>query len=84
MTDFVFAALLQFSQYFVLTINYRAIAHKKYWFAMCTDAAAVGFAYFIVKQIALAEGYVVLSGMMLGGAMAAVVGIWVTSNWGRE
>lgn len=84
MKPFALACVLQFTQYLVLTINYRAIAHKKYLYAIFTDAAAVGFAYYIVKQIQGAEGYTVLSGMMVGGSLAAMVGIKLTETWGEK
>jgi len=78
---FLAAALLQFTHYLVLTVNFRAIAHKRWRWAIVTDAAAVMFSYFIVQQVANAEGYTVLAGMMLGGSAAAVAGIKLTEGW---
>lgn len=81
MTEFALAAVLQFTQYVVLTVNYRAVAHKQTNWAMATDAACVLFSYFIMKNVAQADGYTVLAGMIVGGTLAARVGIWLTEHW---
>lgn len=82
--DFFLAALLQFTHYVVLTVNYRAVAHKQTRWAMATDAAAVLFSYFIIRNIAEADGFVILAGMLVGGTMAAWAGIKATEEWGDE
>jgi hypothetical protein len=81
MKPFLFAMALQFTQYLVLTINYRAIAHKRANWAMLTDAGAVMFSYFIVKQITASDDLTILCGMMVGGALAARAGIKLTEKW---
>jgi len=80
--DFVIMAAVTFSQYFVLTINFRAIAHEQYLAAGATAAVAALFAYFVVRRIAKAETWHTAAGSACGGALADMAGIWVTRAWG--
>jgi hypothetical protein len=82
MRQFVVAAVIQAVQYFVLTINFRAIAHGQYAAAGLTAAFASLLAYAIVRRIAQDDSkWQVVSGMMLGGSLADVAGIYVTRMW---
>lgn len=81
MRSFAIAAAIQFIAYLNLTINFRAIAHKRIGFACLTDVAATAISYFIIKQVAQSDGYAVLFGMMLGGGCAAYIGIRITEKW---
>lgn len=72
---------LQFVQYLVLTINFRAIAHEQYVYAGTTAALAAFLAYRIVRGIAADKSHLALPGLMLGGALADMTGIWLTRNW---
>jgi hypothetical protein len=80
--DFGLMASITFSQYFVLTVNFRAIAHAQYLVAGLTAATAALFAYFVVRRIAKAETWHTAAGSACGGALADVAGIWVTRAWG--
>lgn len=82
MREFGLSALVQFVAYFVLTLNFRAIAHAHIWEAMATDALAAAFSYFIIRRVSHTDGPGVLLGMMLGGSLAAAFGIWLTRTWG--
>lgn len=79
---FLTFAVLQFLSYLNLTINYRAIAHEQYAFAMVSDGIACLFSYTIVKRIQRNESRAGVVGMTLGGMCAAVVGMWLTRTWG--
>jgi hypothetical protein len=72
---------LQFLQYLVLTINFRAIAHEQYAMAGTTAAVAAWFAYTIVRGVAADKSHFALPGMMIGGALADVTGIYLTRHW---
>lgn len=82
MRNFTLSALIQFVSYFVLTLNFRAIAHAHIWEAMVTDALAAALSYFIIKRVSRVDGPGVLLGMMLGGSVAAAFAIWLTRAWG--
>lgn len=82
MRDFFLFAGLQFVSYLNLTINFRAIAHKQYAFAILTDGAASLLAYTIVRRVAGDKSRWGLIGMTLGGMCAATVGIYLTRAWG--
>jgi hypothetical protein len=73
---------LQFLSYANLTINIRAIAHQEYLWACLSDGAACLLSYFIVKRIAGDKSRWGVLGMLIGGMLAAVVGIWLTRSWG--
>ena len=74
-------AAVQFIAYANLVVNYRAIAAGMILPAMFTDALAAAIGYFIVRKVAKSEGYDVLVGMVIGGSLAAWVGIWMTEAW---
>ncbi len=75
------AAGIQFTQYLVLTVNYRAIAHERYLFAGGTAALAALLSYTIVKRIIKDESRATIAGMVIGGALADMAGIWITRMW---
>lgn len=81
---FLLMAGMQFVSYVNLTVNYRAIAHKQIPVAMCTDALAGLISFWFVRKIARDDSHptAALLGVMLGGSLAAGIGIWLTSSWG--
>lgn len=79
--DFVSAALVQFLAYLNLTVNFRAIALNRKWFAAFTDGFATVFTFFIIKAVTGNDTYWTLAGMVLGGMCAAFVGIRLTERW---
>lgn len=82
MREFLLMMAVQFLSYLNLTLNFRAIAHEQYLWVAGTDALAVGISYFIIRKVSKAEDGWGLVGMMIGGSMAGVLGIWLTRNWG--
>jgi hypothetical protein len=73
---------LQFVSYLNLTINFRAIAHKRYLYACMSDGIACLLSWTIVRQISHAENtWEGMVGLMCGGMLAAGVGIWITRHW---
>ncbi len=60
---------VQFANYLNLTFNFRAIAHKKYQWAVCTDAMASMFTFFVIAKVAHEGTLEALAGMVLGGAL---------------
>ncbi len=82
MKEFCMFAALQFVSYLNLTINFRAIAHEQYAFAVVTDGLACWLSYTVVRRIAGDKSRWGLAGLMLGGSIAALVGIWLTRSWG--
>ena len=75
-------AALQGCQYLVLTINFRAIAHAQYAAAGATAAIAAVLAYTIVRRVTKDESRWGLAGMVFGGSIADMVGIYITRMWG--
>jgi len=81
MSVFFLAALLQFANYLAATVNIRAVAHKQYRWAVATDGSIVLMTYFIIQRVAQADSWMVLAGMLVGGTLSSVVGIWLTAKW---
>jgi hypothetical protein len=79
--DFALAGVVQFLAYLNLTVNFRAIALNKKWFAAATDGFATVFTFFIIKAVAGDDTYWTLGGMVVGGMCAAYVGIRMTEHW---
>lgn len=80
----LFGLVVQFTSYFNLVINYRAVAHNQILFAMITDGLAVVITIFIVKRLAGAKEpwTAEQTGMVIGGSLAAWAGITLTRAWG--
>ena len=83
MKKFLGAAAIQFVSYFILVVNFRAIAHDQVLWAMVTDAAAAAMSFTIISRIAKDDSRWVLTGMMTGGSLAAAAGMWWTRTWGH-
>ncbi len=77
----VIAGAIQFVQYVTLTVNFRAIAHEQYAAAGATAAVSALLSYAIVKRIVADDSKYALAGMVTGGAVADMVGIWLTRAW---
>lgn len=78
---FVTMFALQFCSYLVLTINFRAIAHGQYLMAGGSAAVAAVNSYIIVRRIVKNEEGWGLAGLILGGALADMSGIYLTRHW---
>lgn len=77
---------VQFISYLNLTVNFRAIAHGYVSAAMCTDALAVVISIFIIKRVSGSKEPWTWSetGMVIGGSLAAAVGMTLTRAWGPQ
>lgn len=76
-------AALQFVNYVLLTINYRAIAHEHYAFAGVTALTVSLLGGFAIKRLVKDETPWTIVGMAVGGGLADMVGIWLTRTWGQ-
>lgn len=74
-------AALQFFSYLVLTVNFRAISHEQYAAAGITAAVAAFNSYVIVRRIVKDEQGWGLAGLVTGGSIADMVGIYLTRHW---
>lgn len=82
MRNFLVSAGVQYTSYVVLTVNFRAIAHEQYTFAAITAMTACLLSYTIVKRIQRDDNRTTLAGMMCGGTLGDLSGIWLTQTWG--
>lgn len=79
--------LVQFISYLNLTVNFRAISHGQWKFAVVTDGLAVAISIFVVQRVSNPEKEIRWgwqeSGMVIGGSCAAIVGMYITRAWGQ-
>lgn len=81
MKVFLLMAAVQFANYLNLVVNFRAIAHRKYGWAVASDAMASAFTFFVITKLAEIHTYPALAGMVIGGAFASACGIYLTEHW---
>lgn len=74
-------AALNFFGYLILTVNFRAISHEQYVAAGLTAAVAAINGYVITKRIVADEHGWGLVGLVVGGSIADMVGIYLTRAW---
>lgn len=74
--------LLQFVSYLNITIDYRAVAHREYAIAACTNMVAPVIAWVMVSRISHDKGKAGMVAVALGGAASTLLGIWLTRTWG--
>lgn len=81
MRSFLLSAAVQFTSYVVLTVNFRAIANTQYAFAWATSVGAAFLSYTIVRRVTKDETWATVLGMMFGGGLGDLTGIWLTRHW---
>lgn len=82
MRPFLFFAFLQATNFLLITINYRAVAHVQYVWAALTDGAICLLSWTLLKKIASADGWPSRIGYACGGMGGSILGIWLTRVWG--
>lgn len=83
MTDLKLAVVLfavQCVQYFMLTINFRAIAQGRYIWMASTDLLIAGFGFFVIKKVAESNSNAAWVGYTLGGMVGSIIALWVTKK----
>lgn len=78
----VLLGVLQFLAYLAATVDIRAIALKKYGWAVLTNTSIPMLSYAMV--VVIRDERTGLLGAIacgVGGAASAVLGIWLTNRW---
>jgi hypothetical protein len=76
---------LQFLFYLTITVDYRAVALKKYTWVVLTNAVIPVLAYGLTRVTATHEpGLNSIIAVSLAGGLSAVLGIWLTRHWKDE
>lgn len=71
--------LIQLTNYTLLVINFRAVAHANYFWSGVTDFVIASFSFFVIKKIAKSDDSLHLwFGYAMGGLAGSYVGIWLS------
>jgi hypothetical protein len=71
---------IQFGSYFILTLNYRAIATINYPGTFITDIVVAMLAFASIKRVAAANTTTeARMGYVLGGATGAMFALWLST-----
>jgi hypothetical protein len=77
---------IQFFQYFLITVNYRAIAEGLLAWTFASDLAVGANSFFLIKKVAEAKGTTALFGYLSGGAFGSIFAIaatkWLATHGG--
>ena len=83
MSTFLFFFAVQFVNYFINTLDVRALAHQQYLMAAIVNALLPVIAWVMVKKIGeCRDERIGIAAVAIGGSLAAVAGMWVTRAWG--
>lgn len=74
---------LQFLNFLILTVNYRAVAHGLYTWTALTDMLICLINWTLIKKVANEDSMWARVGYLFGGTTAGIVGIWITQSWGK-
>lgn len=80
---FAFFFAVQFANYFINTLDVRALAHQQYVIAAAVNAILPVLAWVMVKKIGDCQNERIgIAAVATGGSLAAIAGMWVTRAWG--
>jgi hypothetical protein len=71
---------VQCLQYFLITVNYRAVSQGLYGWTFISDMAVAFNGFLLIKRIADDKSRAGLVGYTLGGAVGSVAAIWITKH----
>jgi len=81
MTTFLLFFGLQFLLYFLVTVNFRAIADARYGWTILTDALISASQFWIIRKVGTsADSTVAWTGFVCGGAVGSTIGIWLSKR----
>jgi hypothetical protein len=76
-TEFILFFFIQFFLYFLLTCNFRAVAKGHYILTVITDIIISAVQFFLIKRIAESGTMFAFAGMVSGGGLGSVTGIYI-------
>ena len=82
MTRFATFAALQALNFVLITVNYRAVAHQQYAWAIVTDGVICLLGWSLLKRVMDAQGWPARSGYIVGGMVGSAAGMYLTRVWG--
>lgn len=70
--------------YFLLTCNFRAVAQGRYTWTIATDMLISAAQFWLIKKVGEAGNLYGWYGMICGGGIGSVIGIWLTKKVFKE
>jgi hypothetical protein len=78
---FILFFALQFGLYFLMTVNYRAIGHARYFWTVLTDVLIATAQFWLIRKVgASPETVIAWGGVVCGGATGSPAGIYVSNK----
>jgi len=84
MKEFLLFFFIQLASYFIVTCNFRAISQGRYTWTVLTDMTISAFQFWLIRQIAESGTIIAWLGMVCGGGIGSMLGIWVTKRFWHE
>lgn len=72
-------AVIQFCSYFLLTLNYRAVAEVNYLGTLWSDILIALLTFSSIKRVAAAETHAERIGYVIGGILGAQVALFLST-----
>ena len=73
---------LQALNFVLITVNYRAVAHEQYEWAILTDGVICLLGWSLLKRLTGADGWWARGGYVCGGMIGSAAGMYLTRVWG--
>lgn len=81
--EFAAVFAVQFVQYCLVSVAYRAMAQARYAPTFLIDLVYGFGAFYVIQKVAKAESKAAVAGYVLGGAFGSCAAIWITQKaWG--
>ena len=71
---------VQFIQYCIVSISYRAMAQGRYVWTFVTDMIYGLNSFYLIKRIMKSDSNLEIIGYTLGGACGSMLAIWITKQ----
>jgi lipoprotein signal peptidase len=76
--EFLKFVLAQCLNYFLLVMNYRAVAQARFFWTLVTDTVIAAVSYWMIQKVSAAKSRAARAGYIAGGALGSMIGLAVS------
>jgi hypothetical protein len=76
--EFFTFVLLQSVTYFLLVVNFRAVAQARFFWTLVSDTTIAALNFWMIQKVAGAKSRAARAGYIVGGAAGSMLGLVVT------